>query len=134
MELPGPLARERSAISRSGSGYEIRYLDGTCRQVDALVNATGQAFDLKAMPDPLIRNLISRGMMTPHRMGGAKVEFASGALIGRDGHVNSSIYLVGSLTRGTHFFTNSLAKNAEAAVRAVDTIFDQWARGRLRAA
>lgn len=84
-----------------------------------VINATGQSYDIENLQSPLIRDLVRRGMMSKHRLGGARVEPATGRLIDDRDRVNPKLYLVGSLAKGELFFTNSISENAKCAKRAV---------------
>ncbi|UXH77467.1 FAD/NAD(P)-binding protein [Roseateles amylovorans] len=111
----------------------------TCH-VDHLVNATGMCVDVTRSDDPLIRQLVARGLMTPCEFGGVRQQFEDLRLIGRhrdgegagDAHSQRAplaaqrwepvVSLLGSLSVGTCFWTNAMSVNARLADRVVDAV------------
>ncbi|SFJ31074.1 FAD/NAD(P)-binding protein [Albimonas pacifica] len=120
---PGQLATGVDAVRACSKGFEMTYADGSVERVDWLIDATGGGYELTASGDPLIRGLLADGHLRAHPFGGGDVDFETGAVIGRDGRVARDLHLIGAQTRGVHFFTNSLEKNALAACAAVRSIF-----------
>ena len=106
-------------------GFRLHFLaDGkpTKLDVDYLINSTGQSFELSKMPSRLIRSLYNQGLLTeleilPGTSEGANVTYETGQLINCVDEPVGSIYLVGPLSRGVHFYTNSVSENARRAQR-----------------
>lgn len=90
-----------------------------------VINATGQGLDVTKLESPLIRNALKHGTIVPHELGGVNVEFFSGAVKNSQGHYSRRIYAVGSLTRGVHFYTNSINENAKCGKRTVEAVVIQ---------
>ncbi|WP_354638578.1 FAD/NAD(P)-binding protein [Kitasatospora camelliae] len=92
------------------------------REVRYLVNATGTGFALDRSDSSLIQNMLMRGDIRPHPLGGIDVDFDTMRVIGRDGSPSDRALYIGPLTRGVHFYTNSFETNlanAHSAVAAV---------------
>ncbi len=87
-----------------------------------VINATGASPDITQLDDPLLRNLVRAGHLRPHRHGGVDVQFGTGRAIAADGVARAPLYFVGPLTRGVHFYTNSietLLANASATAASL---------------
>ncbi len=84
---------------------------------DFLVDATESATYLRESNDKLLNVLIRRGLITPSAYGGIKVDFATGQVA-----QNSRIYAIGPITRGTHFYTNSIETIAHNARKSAEHI------------
>ncbi|MFJ3660017.1 FAD/NAD(P)-binding protein [Streptomyces sp. NPDC090119] len=93
--------------------------------VDHLVNATGTGFALERSDSSLIQNMLMRGDISPHPLGGIDVDFDTMRVARRDGSFSERAFYVGPLTRGVHFYTNSFETNlanAHSAVAALGTL------------
>ncbi|GGN85433.1 hypothetical protein GCM10010112_65860 [Actinoplanes lobatus] len=88
------------------------------RRVDYLLNATGTGFALERSDSSLLQNMLMRGEIRPHRLGGVDVEFDTMRVIRPDGSASERTFYVGPLTRGVHFYTNSLETNLTNSRRA----------------
>jgi uncharacterized NAD(P)/FAD-binding protein YdhS len=93
---------------------------------DIVINATGASVDISAIDSPLIKGLLANGMIRPHEFGGVDVEFGTGQAINRSGVRGAPLYVVGTLTKGTHFFTNAIWENALCARRAVQHAVNEF--------
>mgnify|MGYP000925361430 CR=1 FL=1 len=101
------------SLDMGGSG-------GNSDQLSAkyVINTTGQGFDLSKIDNALLRNLYDKGILRAHPRGGIDVDYETGLALASDKKPRNDLYIVGSLTRGVHFYTNSLTENAKAAARA----------------
>jgi uncharacterized NAD(P)/FAD-binding protein YdhS len=123
--LGGYMGAERAAGS-----YEVRLApepsDVTAEQrrlrCDYLINATGCSTDVTTAEVPLIKNLLRRGLGQPDVHGGFKLDYATGCLLERDGKINTHFTVLGSLSTGAYFWTNSVPINARLALLQVDSI------------
>lgn len=106
--------------------YTINTMSGEDFTTKHLINTTGQSYDIKRSQDPLLQNLLQYKFITPHELGGINVDFETGRIIRPDNSMSNSLYVVGSLTRGVHFYTNSLAENVKAAQRAASHLVDSF--------
>ncbi|MCT9081059.1 FAD/NAD(P)-binding protein [Streptomyces fulvoviolaceus] len=103
---------------------------GAAHRVEWLVNATGTGFALDCSDSSLIQNMLMRGDITPHPLGGIDVDFDTLRVVRRDGSLSERAHYIGPLTRGVHFYTNSFETNlanAHSAVAAVLTRLDSAA-------
>ena len=62
-----------------------------------------------------MKRLLTKDILTPHPAGGISVNFST--LL-----ASKNIHVIGSMTRGTHFFTNAVDRNATHASRIADSI------------
>jgi uncharacterized NAD(P)/FAD-binding protein YdhS len=91
-------------------------------QVAYLVDATGTGFDIAKSRSRLLQNMITSGYLTPHPMGGVKVNFKTLRLIKQDGKELRKAFFFGMLTKGVHFYTNALDANAVHAAQVAKII------------
>ncbi|GEM_PF-965247 len=92
------------------------------RRARFVINATGQGMSLEKLESPIVQNALDSGTITPHLLGGVNVDFSTGAVGNARGQYSNRIYAVGSLTRGVHFYTNSINENAKAGKNTVTQI------------
>lgn len=85
------------------------------RRYDQLIKATGSPRALDAVDSDLIAQLLRRGEIIPHSMGGLQVDPLSYEVIDASGRRNPSVRALGELTNGTFFFTSALDINARHA-------------------
>lgn len=98
--------------------YHLGDVSGKQFSTNYLINAIGPNHDITQTSNPLIQNLRHHGLIHPHPLGGINVDFDTGLTIKPGNKISNSLYVVGSLTRGVHFYTNSLFENVQAAERA----------------
>ena len=110
----------------NGSKFVIS-LEGTEVQSQFLIEATGQEFNPYRVDSPLLQRLLSSGLLKSHPAGGVEVDFST--LAARKG-----IYVVGEMTRGVHFFTNSIDRNIAHAARIADHLTGEQTRRPLHVA
>ena len=103
---------------------ELRDRAGTCRilEVPVVINATGQCMDAWKIDSGLLRQMLSDGTAASHPSGGINVDFDTGRVIDRSGLVSDSLFALGELTRGVHFFTNGVVPCALHARDIVEFI------------
>ncbi|WP_330460669.1 FAD/NAD(P)-binding protein [Streptomyces sp. NBC_00820] len=114
------VASELSAVSydEEDAVFQVS-AGGTTHRVRWLVNATGTGFALDCSDSSLIQNMLMRGDITPHPLGGIDVDFDSLRVLRRDGSHSARAHYIGPLTRGVHFYTNSFETNLANAHSAV---------------
>lgn len=111
--------------------FELKYEDfdnssnTNVHEIKYVINATGQGLDIKKLDNPVIQNALKTGTITAHRFGGIDVDFKSGAVRKSCGCYSEKIYALGSLTRGVHFYTNSINENAKCGKRSVTEIISK---------
>jgi uncharacterized NAD(P)/FAD-binding protein YdhS len=90
-----------------GSNVETRIVG------DWLVNCAGPTLDFRQVSDPLVRDLLSRGLARPEPLG-LSLETTRGLqLLRRNGRPNTSLFALGSLTRGTFWETSTVPEIRE---------------------
>lgn len=87
-----------------------------------VVNATGDEYDVCSIQSELLQNLLRSGVLIPHKFGGVHVDFQTLATVNSDGVVSNRIYTLGSLTHGTHLYTNAIDRNVAYAKRICDKV------------
>ncbi len=68
--------------------------------VDAVVNATGPAWDCRLADNPLLRQLLADGVAAPGPVGLGLATAGDGALIDGDGRPSERLFTLGALRRG----------------------------------
>jgi uncharacterized NAD(P)/FAD-binding protein YdhS len=102
-------------------GVELRDRDGVCRtlEVPTVINATGQCMDAAKIDSRILGQLLADGLAVQHPSGGIDVDFETGRVIDRDRATSNTLFALGELTRGVHFFTNGVTP---CALRAHDIV------------
>jgi len=110
---------------REGGTFGIELGDGSPVHVDYLVSATGSANRIEDADNALVRNLLNKGLIVPHRYGGIDCVFETGQVISRgvpDGEPR--MFALGPITSGVYFFTTALEIiERQAAQRTRDLAF-----------
>jgi len=105
-------------------GIKVTYADGTSHVVDRVINATGLSYNTEASSaTPLYQQMVCDGVLEAHPFGGVRVNFDTGEAQQEDGTPIKGIYVVGPMTKGVHWYTNSVDRNARSARRAVRHIY-----------
>jgi uncharacterized NAD(P)/FAD-binding protein YdhS len=90
-----------------GSNIEIRVV------ADWLVNCAGPALDFRHVQEPLIQDLLARGLVRPEALGLGLETTRDLQLVGRNGRPNGSLFALGPLTRGTFWETTAVPEIRE---------------------
>ncbi|MBB5873575.1 putative NAD(P)/FAD-binding protein YdhS [Allocatelliglobosispora scoriae] len=97
--------------------------------VDFLINATGTGYNPWVLPSELLHHLLLQGELVAHPLGGLDVDFGTLRVRRADSTLDDRMYLLGPLTRGVHFYTNSIETNRDNAQRlAADLVLRTGAR------
>jgi hypothetical protein len=81
-----------------------------------LIETLGQEFDATKVQSKLVQHILSSGLVTPNSAGGGlKVDF-------KTLRATEGIHVIGTMTRGTHFYTTAIDRNAAHASRIADSI------------
>jgi hypothetical protein len=80
-----------------------------------MIEALGQEFDATKFQSKLVQNILSSGLASPNPAGGLTVDF-------KTLKATKGIHIIGSMTRGTHFYTTAIDRNAAHASRIADSI------------
>jgi uncharacterized NAD(P)/FAD-binding protein YdhS len=102
----------KSICRLSSGGFSIKTIprEGAARAIkaNAVINATGQGTDIRKFDQKLIRSLLSAGSIAPHPNGGMNVDLPTGRIIDEKGKISDSLFALGELTKGVHFYTNGI--------------------------
>lgn len=80
-----------------------------------LIETLGQEFDATKVQSKLVQYILSSGLVTPNPVGGITMDF-------RTLKATEGIHVIGSMTRGTHFYTTAIDRNAAHASSIADSI------------
>jgi uncharacterized NAD(P)/FAD-binding protein YdhS len=94
----------------------------TTKWVDFLIDATGTESRLDHIRSELLDNMLTRGQLSPHPLGGVDVDFVTSRLRDRQGELSARLYFVGQLTKGVHFYTNSYEMNRNSVQAVVGDV------------
>ncbi|MBS7544265.1 FAD/NAD(P)-binding protein [Ancylobacter oerskovii] len=87
-------------------------------EADLAVGSLGFEFDWTRIDDPLVKNLLRRGLAVPHPVGaGIRADRATQALIDMDGRISDTLFAVGHPLRGEFFEASSLNEQIAQATR-----------------
>ncbi|MCB4769799.1 FAD/NAD(P)-binding protein [Ancylobacter sp. Lp-2] len=117
--LAGTLTR----LDDAGSGLRATLRPkggGTPLHIDAdlVVSTLGFEFDWTRIDDPLVRNLLRRGLAVPHPTGvGVRADPATQALVDIEGRISDTLFAVGHPLRGELFEASSLNEQIHQAAR-----------------
>ena len=104
----------RSDTRWDGNHFSVATNEGDV-QSKYLIEAVGQEHNASFIRSALMERLLSKGILKPHTAGGISVNFSTLS-------ATKNIHVIGSMTRGTHFFTNSVDRIAIHASRIADSI------------
>ena len=111
---------------RERGTFGIELAGGSAVDVDYLVSATGSASRIEDADSALVRNLLDKGLVVPHRYGGIDCVFETGQVIPRDDAAvgDARMFALGPITSGVYFFTTALEIiERQAAQRTRDLAF-----------
>ena len=111
---------------------QVDQLDQKRRTVvaDRVVNCLGFEFDWHKVDDPLVRQLLVRGLVSAHRSGfGISVTADDHAVIGADGEVQPGLHAVGHALRGLIWESNAIPEHVPQAGTVGRSIVLQLALG-----
>lgn len=83
-----------------------------------IINATGQGTDITRCRNTLLEAGMRNGSILPHPLGGIDVDFQTCRAKSNRPRHSGKLYVVGLLTRGVHFYTNSIIENVRCGKRA----------------
>jgi uncharacterized NAD(P)/FAD-binding protein YdhS len=111
------------AVTRARGGLRVR-IDAagtsTVYRAGWLVNATGPAADITRAGDPLLRDLIGRGLARPDPLRLGIDASPSGAVIDAAGRPSSTLFTLGPPLRGLRYETTAIPEiRVQAAALAL---------------
>lgn len=99
---------------RSGNEFVLSTTKGLVHS-PWLIEAVGQEHDPHKTGSELLKRLLDAGELTGHPAGGVVVDFNTLA-------ASENLYVIGSMTRGTHFYTGAIDRLVAHAARIADSI------------
>lgn len=78
--------------------------------VDRVINCTGPDYNPRRSRDPLLKSLLSQGMVTADSLGLGLRTSPNGALTDAKGHIPSDLYYIGPMLRADHWETTAAAE------------------------
>ena len=108
-----------------GHAVEITYRQrGSAEEhpllVDRVINCTAPETDCRRLRDPLLTNLLKRGMVRPDPLFLGLDVSADGALIDQDGMISESLYTIGPARKGSLWESTAVPEIREQARRLVE--------------
>ncbi|MFD0000278.1 FAD/NAD(P)-binding protein, partial [Nocardia sp. NPDC127526] len=95
-------------VEREGDGFVVN-LGDTTESADVVINATGAGTDAAALrTQPLLGGLIDAGLLTPHPLGGVRVNLSSFESLDATGTPVPGLHILGDLVRGAVLVTNDV--------------------------
>lgn len=124
LSVLGGIRNIRRLVATDGFRLTIETRLGPDFPLDApyLVNATSQGLDVARFEDRFITTLLESGGVVAHAGGGIRVDFETCAVVDGSGRTSGTVFALGELTRGVHFFTNAVSENARYADRIAERI------------
>lgn len=80
-----------------------------------VIAATGQESHVDRIDAPLVRSAIQNGLLSPHAIGGVNVDFQTL-------EASPNVFVMGSLTRGKHFYVSATDRVAAHASRVAKAL------------
>lgn len=90
-----------------------------------IINCTGPATDITRSSNPLLRNLLERGLIRPDEIKLGIDTGVSGAVIGSSGKISSSVYALGNLLRGKLWETTAVPELCVQAAALADLLLQK---------
>lgn len=119
------VVKDLKTITKKNAGFELETTQGEVSQADLVVNCTGQDTDLKrslSLQQPLIRNLVSSGMVDPYQYGGIKIDYPSMSVLDDSGVCHERFKAYGQIVSGVQFGNNNVELISMSAVNGVNTM------------
>ena len=121
MVLDGDITHDPKRNRYSLQGHDPANQQPVNLDVDAVINATGDATNIQQIDDTLVQSLLESGLACPHPNGGFDVDFSTNKLLDSDGQTNN-LFAIGALTRGVYFYTHAIDRVRAHASRIAGTI------------
>lgn len=110
-------------VSETLEGFELEDKEGRKYIEPFLVNCTGQSMNIAgslSMQSQLIRNLVNKGLLSPHKYGGVKIDYPSMSVIDTADFTHDRFKTYGQMVSGVQFGNNNvelISLSAQTGVR-----------------
>jgi uncharacterized NAD(P)/FAD-binding protein YdhS len=117
---------ERVEAAGAQVSVHLRHADGALSTIagDLVINGTGPQTRFADTQNPLLRNLLRRGLIAPDDMGMGVRVAEDHAIIAQDGQSSAALLALGPLLRGTLWETIAVPELRGQAWRVARTILD----------
>jgi len=121
----------------NGPRVEISYCErksgeGSCLSVDRVINCTAPETDCRRLQDPLVTNLLAKGLVRPHPLFLGFDASVEGALIDHDGCISDSLYAVGPARKGSLWESTAVPEIREQVYQLVQHLVNESRQTRPR--
>lgn len=98
---------EKITYDKTREKFKVTFNKKRTKNIKAkyLINATGTNYEIKNSDSKLLKNLMKRNLIKENPCGGIEVNFNTN-------EASKNIFVIGPLTRGTHFYTGAVIRNA----------------------
>jgi uncharacterized NAD(P)/FAD-binding protein YdhS len=125
---PGQVA----AATVHGDRIRVRLADGRSLDVAAVVNCTGSPADLRTVDDPLVADLLARGLAAPGPAGLGFATAADGRLAPSSDRLPAPLWTLGSARRGELLETTAIPEIRGQAQQVATAVLDSLERTRRK--
>jgi uncharacterized NAD(P)/FAD-binding protein YdhS len=138
MERRGQLVLQRGLVTgaaANGDGLRVEIATPNGRahiDVAYVVNCTGPQSDYARIADPLVRNLLRRGLIQPDALHLGIRATADCAAVGRDGRASRALFAIGPPLRGEMYETTAIPEIRRQAAALAERLAAESALFELR--
>ncbi|KAM3450293.1 hypothetical protein MY3296_006181 [Beauveria thailandica] len=109
------IERYWNSISSTSQQIFLEKFNMGVLETSYVIGATGQECHTQRINSPLVQSAVHKGLLTPHVAGGVEVDFQSL-------QADKGLYVMGSVTRGTHFYVSATNRVAAHASRIAKSL------------
>ncbi|MCB1204158.1 MAG: FAD/NAD(P)-binding protein [Verrucomicrobiae bacterium] len=111
-----------SGVSPEGNQVNVELENGTCLRGDLVINATGPQTRFTALRNPLLQDLLARGLIAPDELDmGLRID-PDHVLVDAAGERSKVLLAMGPLLRGTYWETIAVPELRGQARRVAETL------------
>jgi len=128
LKLVAPVSHSSSPRWQAVCAAPGRTVQDTQR-FDFIIDATGGQVKLACERETLLINALRRGILRRDACGGVEVDFGTCRAVSKFAVTWRGLFVVGPMTFGTHFYTNSFETNRDLAFRVarqIEELLRQW--------
>ncbi|NWK85443.1 FAD/NAD(P)-binding protein [Staphylococcus sp. GSSP0090] len=114
------------AVTHSQNEFQLAFQDGTIKNSDIVINATGSKTQLSDLDsdDQLVLNLENRQVVQAHPLGGIQIVAETNQIISPRYGTLKNMYALGQLTNGINQSRNGVKMIVRQAVSVVNHLFE----------